>query len=106
MKSLVFRVLVHGFRDGPTGNVNEYGRSAFLQKGNYNIIVLDWSKGANTLNYLEARNRIDGVGRVTAKFLEYMLQVDPNVQLSKMAMIGHSLGAHVGKYRAQPDTFP
>jgi len=89
------RVLVHGFRDGPGANVNREGRRALLAKGNYNVIVVDWSKGADTLNYLEARNRIYGVGNTTAQLIDYILKLYPTIQLSSVGIIGHSLGAHV-----------
>lgn len=33
------RFLIHGFNSGPSGSINTANTAAFIQRGNYNIIV-------------------------------------------------------------------
>lgn len=33
------RILIHGFNSGPTGSMNTASTAAYLQRGNFNVIV-------------------------------------------------------------------
>uniref|UniRef100_A0A336MNC7 CSON014585 protein n=1 Tax=Culicoides sonorensis TaxID=179676 RepID=A0A336MNC7_CULSO len=61
------RFIIHGFRDGPNAIVNSRGKRAYLEKGDFNVIVVDWSKGADTLNYLTAKKRIYSIGPIVSE---------------------------------------
>lgn len=90
------RIIIHGFRDGPNAIVNSKGREAYASKSNYNVIVVDWSKWADTLNYLLAKERIYGVAAVVAQFIDFMIEAfKAKISLSQIYIIGHSLGAHL-----------
>lgn len=91
----ISRILCHGFRDGPGAIINNEGRKALFQKGDYNVIVVDWSKGADTVNYIEATIRVPQVGEQIAKLTNYIVNLYAETRLNQFGFIGHSLGAHV-----------
>lgn len=64
------------------------------QPGNYNVIALDWSKGADKFNYFQSACNT----RVTGAMLGYFvnrLKIVTGLTLSLVHLVGHSLGAHV-----------
>jgi pancreatic triacylglycerol lipase len=62
-----------------------------MNRGSFNVIVVDWGAGAKTLNYIAARNRVSNVGTVVAQFIDF-LATSCGVVIS---IVGHGLGAHV-----------
>lgn len=95
------RVTIHGWGGSTNGRVNRVVRAALFQVGNFNVITVDWSAGADSNNYLTARNRVGPTGHVVGALLE-MLHDNTGADLRHMQTIGHSLGGHVagfaGKY--------
>ncbi|KAK2582798.1 hypothetical protein KPH14_005058 [Odynerus spinipes] len=86
------KVVVHGFK----GSGSDYGLirgiNAFLDLGDVNVLVLDWTRGAGT-NYAAAVANTELVGRQLALVLldAFNLGINPmNVHVT-----GFSLGAHV-----------
>lgn len=59
-----------------------------------NLVVVDWRRGSNTVNYVTARRRVMIVGRYVAQFIESMV-FHGGLNLSTTHLIGHSLGAHI-----------
>lgn len=91
------RILVHGWQNDGDSDFNTVVRNAYFQNGSFNVIVVDWGKGAKDPNYFAARNRVENVGTVTALLIEYLENrglVDP----ASIVVVGHSLGAHVSGY--------
>lgn len=66
--------------------------SAYLKKGDYNVIVVDWSKYTLHL-YGWAATHVSDVGKYTAKMVDFMEA--QGVNLHNTTLVGHSLGAHV-----------
>ena len=99
------RLTIHGWNGDPTSRVNTAVRAAYLDSGMFNVIMVDWSRGAGTINYLSARNRVGPVGVVVAGFLRNLVEAT-GADLRDVSLIGHSLGAHVagftGKNLDQP----
>lgn len=62
-----------------------------------NVIVIDWRRGAMTLNYLQAAANTRLVGAIAAIMVE-KLNHTYNIQPSMIHIIGHSLGAHIAGY--------
>jgi pancreatic triacylglycerol lipase len=58
-----------------------------------NIIVIDWGKGAEGLNYVVAARNSELVGRQVGNLLKAAM--DLGVDPSRMHLIGHSLGAQI-----------
>lgn len=65
------RFHIHGWGQGGENTANIF-RDAYLAKGNFNVIVVDWGAGAQTPNYILARNRVGEVGRVVAQFIDWL----------------------------------
>lgn len=85
------RIFIHGYySDRKT--FMKYAH-AYLRRGDYNFIAINWLRGARTINYFKARRRVQLVGEATARFIDYLVTLGMHV--SDLIMIGHSLGAHV-----------
>lgn len=60
--------------------------------------MVDWSAGAETINYVAARNRVGPVGAVTAQLIQMINRRHPNVHPRDITVVGHSLGAHIAGF--------
>lgn len=87
------RIIIHGWQNNYLSDVNVDLRTAYMQHGDYNIICVDWSANAETINYPLAAQRVKGVGKQVAAFIDF---ANTNVGLSfeTLEIDGHSLGAH------------
>lgn len=66
--------------------------AAFLQSGDYNVIVVDWSKF--TLRpYVYATSHVKQVGKFVAQMVDFL--EENGMDLKDLTLVGHSLGAHV-----------
>lgn len=91
------RIFIHGYySDRKT--FMKYAH-AYLRRGDYNFIAINWLRGARTLNYFRARRRVELVGEATARFVGYLMRL--GLQLKDLILIGHSLGAHVSGVAAK-----
>lgn len=61
------RIFCHGFQSSE--KVLLRYKDAFLKLGNYNFIAVDWTNGANTINYLKAKGRVQPVS-LNPNFIE------------------------------------
>jgi pimeloyl-ACP methyl ester carboxylesterase len=73
--------------------------SAFIHRGDYNFIAVDWQKPAAGPWYLSAVNNIVPVGRALAKLLDRLITIKA-IRLDTLHLIGFSLGAHVSSIAA------
>jgi predicted esterase len=62
-----------------------------LETHDVNLFFIDWGKGARTLDYSLARNRVYDVARVLADFMTF-LHDEHGLDYKKIACIGFSLG--------------
>ncbi|KYN38152.1 Pancreatic triacylglycerol lipase [Trachymyrmex septentrionalis] len=92
------RFVTHGWHGNCDGGCTQI-RDAFLNVGDYNIILIDWRDAANHLYLISARSAPLVSQRVAflINFLENNAKLDPN----KTVIIGHSLGAHVAGLSAR-----
>lgn len=67
-------------------------RNAWLDRGDFNVVSVDWGAGAITPNYSLARSRVNSVGAVVAQFIDW-LNVH-GLPFANILVSGHSLGAH------------
>lgn len=87
------RFIIHGWNNDRNADVNTLITNAYLQRGSFNVIVVDWGEGANTINYISARNRVNEVGPLVGQFINNAVNSN-GLQLSNTYIIGHSLGGH------------
>lgn len=85
------RVLIHGWGGDETHQFPREGVEVLLDHHDFNVIVVDWSAGAQTSNYVLAVQRVPMVGVVVARFLDFM-QSSGEVQFANLVVIGFSLG--------------
>lgn len=91
------RFLIHGWNGNHNAAINPTGRDALLSRGNFNVIVVDWGAGAQTANYVAARNRVGETGVVVASFMDWINQAR-GLNFATVSAIGFSLGAHVAGF--------
>lgn len=65
-----------------------------LGKHKVNFIGVNWQKGSTTVNYFAARGRVGAVGEHLANFINFLAE-NHKLDINKVTIIGHSLGAHV-----------
>lgn len=87
------KILVHGWLGGSDSDVIEPLAMDFLEQGNFNVIAVDWEKGARTLLYPVARYRVEKVAELVAAVINQLLEFGQTPD--QIGIIGHSLGAHI-----------
>lgn len=86
------RIIAHGWNQDQTAILNSDFRDGFLTRDDHNVVVIDWGLGAQTINYIAARNRVNPVGAVIANFIDWMHLNGHIPAFSGVNVIGHSLG--------------
>ena len=61
---------------------------------------MDWSKGADNINYLQAASNTRVVGALIAQFIT-QLHATAHAQYGDFHLIGHSLGSHISGYAGE-----
>ncbi|XP_054742095.1 pancreatic lipase-related protein 2-like [Anastrepha obliqua] len=90
-------IIIHGWQSDFDSDLTTLIRDAYFSKGYYNIIAVDWSDKAQSLNYAASVLRVPGVGKQVAGFIDF-LYTDGGLSFESLHLIGHSLGAHVSGY--------
>ncbi|KAG4065250.1 hypothetical protein HA402_012692 [Bradysia odoriphaga] len=97
------RFHTHGW-GAASHNAGSQIRNAWLQAMDCNVLIVDWSAGSDTANYILARNRVNEVGAAVADYIDWL--VSQGSSYNNVVVSGHSLGAHVagatGKRTNQP----
>ncbi|XP_053685620.1 pancreatic triacylglycerol lipase-like [Sabethes cyaneus] len=96
------RFTIHGWNGDGTSGLHSNIRSNYFTVGEFNVISVDWGAGAQTINYITARNRVDAVGDVLSRMINTLVSAT-GISRNSISLIGHSLGAHAagnaGKYQ-------
>ncbi|KAL5280572.1 hypothetical protein ACFFRR_004517 [Megaselia abdita] len=87
------RIIIHGWKNSYLDAVNVDLRKAYLEHGEYNVICVDWSANAKTVNYPLAAQRVKGVGKQVAAFID-LAHEHNGLSFESLEVDGHSLGAH------------
>jgi pimeloyl-ACP methyl ester carboxylesterase len=88
------RFLIHGWGgSASTSTENIFNTRDFLEFGDFNVIVVDWSVGAGA-NYVTSRNRVGSAGAVVARLIDFFHE-NNYADHSNVNIVGHSLGSHV-----------
>ncbi|XP_022170448.1 lipase member H-like isoform X2 [Myzus persicae] len=95
-KSLI--VFVHGFRSSPrTGVVADLGKS-LMQWTDSNVVLVDWSKWTQKLDYTDAVLKLPAVATYLFDWLNSLRDRGIVQSLDDVTLIGHSLGAQLIGY--------
>lgn len=86
------RINIHGWNS--RGTLGPLLSDAYLLKGKHdvNCIEVNWQAGADTINYIAARQRVPDVGQYVAQFIDFLAQ-EGGLKLEDLHIAGHSLGA-------------
>lgn len=88
------RVLIHGFWEDDTSDISTETSAELLRYYDSNILFIDWSEGARTINYFAAAGRVPTVGTFIASYLDFLSE-HGLLDWSRLTVIGFSLGAHI-----------
>ncbi|XP_058827112.1 phospholipase A1 2-like, partial [Topomyia yanbarensis] len=86
-------IVIHGWMNNYTSLAIQGVKEAYLSKGEYNIIGVDWNKGAAE-PYLRASQYTLAVGYVVADLIHRVVRSNM-ATMDQIHLIGHSLGAHI-----------
>lgn len=65
-----------------------------------NVVAVDWSKGADNINYIQAAANTRVVGATTASLIKELHNV-AHLAYNKVHLVGHSLGSHISGYAGE-----
>ncbi|XP_049778977.1 phospholipase A1-like [Schistocerca cancellata] len=85
-------VLSHGWMSESSDL--DHIKNAYMTAGDYNVISVDWSPIANNLVYTQVTAELVIVGQYVARVLDCLVETH-GLDLSRVHLVGHSLGAHV-----------
>ncbi|XP_053394887.1 inactive pancreatic lipase-related protein 1-like isoform X2 [Mercenaria mercenaria] len=91
------KVIIHGYMDSVEKQWVKDMVGALLKHDDYNVIFVDWRKGAWEINYLRAVANTRVVGAQVAQLLKVLRKVY-DIDPVNVHIIGHSLGAHTAGY--------
>lgn len=89
------KIIIHGFQGGRNLSPSTDLRNAYFTRGNYNIIIVDYSSLAQIpcLNQVEWAPRFCGM--CIAQLANYLADHPRGVPPDKLHMMGYSVGAHI-----------
>ncbi|KAG5885410.1 hypothetical protein JTB14_031432 [Gonioctena quinquepunctata] len=85
--------ITHGWKNSHASDVNSYIRENILKISNVNVFVIDWSPIAGR-SYITAQGNVKKVGVYAGDFIK-SLKATYRLNLGKVKLVGHSLGAHI-----------
>lgn len=85
------RVLIHGWWETEESDINTETSAELLEFYDFNVLLIDWSKGARTITYVAAANRVRSVGNFVASYLDFLHQ-SGFINFSRTKIVGFSLG--------------
>ncbi|XP_050443861.1 pancreatic triacylglycerol lipase-like [Adelges cooleyi] len=92
--------ITHGFSSDGNSSWLADLKDGYLKHRDANIFLVDWGKGASSVNYLQVASNTRIVGAELARFGKYLIE-KYGLETSRMHLMGHSLGAHISSYFAK-----
>ncbi|XP_072945527.1 pancreatic triacylglycerol lipase-like [Epargyreus clarus] len=86
-------ILIHGWMNSATSDFNTVLVPAFLAAEDVNVIVVDWSAGANALNYRTVIANTLSSGAAVASFIDWLNQAAGSTPV-QYHIVGHGFGGH------------
>ncbi|XP_034665228.1 phospholipase A1 VesT1.02-like isoform X3 [Drosophila subobscura] len=90
------RFVIHGWTQSAQDDMNTRITKAWLSRGDYNVIVVDWAR-ARSVDYASSVLAVSGAGSKVGEMIKY-LNEHHGMSLDSLEVIGHSLGAQVSGY--------
>lgn len=86
-------IYVHGFTEQTNGKASTTIKNAYLKKGSFNVILVDWSPLCAFPWYTHAVINTRIVGMYLAKFVRFL--ISNGINIDNIHLIGFSLGAEI-----------
>lgn len=94
------KFVTHGWMSSGTADNCVFIKNAFLQRGDFNVFVLDWSQIADNPIYPVPMARTADVADIYSSFINDLID-NANLDPNNVHMVGHSLGAHISGFAAR-----
>ncbi|EDW15664.2 phospholipase A1 1 [Drosophila mojavensis] len=88
------RVIIHGWTGKSTTCYNAAVKDAYLSRGDFNVIVMDWSQQAMDINYSRVSKQFRSIAASVAQFLSFLHDY-AGVPYDNIYLVGHSAGSHI-----------
>ncbi|EDW38083.1 GL12219 [Drosophila persimilis] len=88
------RISIHGWSGRSESCSNAAIKDAYLSRGNYNVIILDWSRQAMDISYQRVSTQLSSIAANVAKMLRF-LHDSTGVPYEQIYLVGHSAGSHI-----------
>ncbi|XP_046743815.1 phospholipase A1-like [Diprion similis] len=95
-------VYTHGLFGTPNWKSGEAIAQAYINRGGYNVLALDWASISDT-EWIYAARSVPGVGYTLATVLNEW--VAAGMEISSLHIVGHSMGAQVSGYAGRYANF-
>ncbi|CRK87466.1 CLUMA_CG001267, isoform A [Clunio marinus] len=102
-RDLPMRISIHGWGANADDGTHHSIARVLLDEDDFNFVFIDWSAGAQTINYVAARNNVPPTGAAVAAFLDWLHENDL-LDFNQVTIIGFSLGAHVAGFTGKSVT--
>ncbi|XP_047529952.1 pancreatic triacylglycerol lipase-like [Vanessa atalanta] len=86
-------ILIHGWMNSATSDFNNVLVPVLLAAEDLNVIVVDWSAGAGSLNYREVNQNCILSGAAVARFINWLNGASGST-IAQYHIIGHGVGGH------------
>ncbi|KAK7100246.1 inactive pancreatic lipase-related protein 1-like [Littorina saxatilis] len=90
------RVILHGYLDSGDRPWVQDMSFKLLEKAEQNVLIVDWARGAASINYFQVAANTRLVARMLTAMLRKFMQI--GAPASSFHLIGVSLGAHIAGY--------
>ena len=87
------KIIIHGHNHSATHAHITNIRDAYIRRGDFNVIVVDWRLGT-TGTYAAVRARVRPVGEFIGNYIDWLHQ-NALTSFHRVSIIGHHFGAHV-----------
>ncbi|XP_071057694.1 phospholipase A1 1 isoform X2 [Onthophagus taurus] len=86
-------IIIHGFNGTESKTPMTIIRDAYLQRGDYNVFMVDWLPLARFPCYISSLSNTRLLGQCVAQLYAYIMDLGGLAE--KTVCVGHSLGAHI-----------
>lgn len=94
--NLDVKILIHGWKSSNLSPTIEKIKNSYFLIRDLNILTVNWEELAENTFYLTVASQTKHVGKIVAEFINEL--ISKGVNIKKIHLIGHSLGAHVCGY--------
>lgn len=93
------KLIVHGFLENGKARWMQDIKDAFLDEEDCNVIIIDWSGGAQLLSYIKASGNTALVGREASLLVQRLIETHRNtLSVDQVHIVGFSLGGQIAGF--------